>query len=100
MRSRLNRGEQAYIVYPLVEESDSLPLKAAAAEVQQLSRTTLLGFRVALLHGRMKPAEKDAVMKRFRSGEVQALASTTVIEVGVDVANATVMAVQHAEHMA
>ncbi|MEK7755685.1 MAG: ATP-dependent DNA helicase RecG, partial [Planctomycetota bacterium] len=97
MRSRLNRGEQAYIVYPLVEESDSLPLKAAAAEVERLSRTTLLGCRVALLHGRMKPAEKDAVMKRFRSGEVQALVSTTVIEVGVDVANATVMAVQHAE---
>ena len=97
MRSRLNRGEQAYIVYPLVEESDALPLKAAAAEVERLSRTTLLGCRVALLHGRMKPAEKDAVMKRFRSGEVQALVSTTVIEVGVDVANATVMAVQHAE---
>ncbi|MEK7730657.1 MAG: ATP-dependent DNA helicase RecG, partial [Planctomycetota bacterium] len=93
MRSRLNRGEQAYIVYPLVEESDSLPLKAAAAEVQRLSRTTLLGCRVALLHGRMKPDEKDAVMRRFRSGEVQALVSTTVIEVGVDVANATVMAV-------
>ena len=97
MRSRLNRGEQAYIVYPLVEESDSLPLKAAAAEVERLSRTTLLGYRAALLHGRMKPAEKDAVMKRFRSGEVQALVCTTVIEVGVDVANATVMAVQHAE---
>lgn len=97
VRSRLDRGEQAYIVYPLVEESDSLPLKAAAAEVERLSRTTLLGHRVALLHGRMKPAEKDAVMKRFRSGEVQALVSTTVIEVGVDVANATIMAIQHAE---
>ncbi len=97
MRSRLHRGEQAYIVYPLVEESDSLPLKAAAAEVERLSQTTLLGCRVALLHGRMRPAEKDAVMKRFRAGEVQALVSTTVIEVGVDVANATVMAVQHAE---
>jgi len=97
MRSRLNRGEQAYIVYPLVEESDSLPLKAAAGEVERLSRTTLLGCRAGLLHGRMKPAEKDAAMKRFRSGEVQALVCTTVIEVGVDVANATVMAVQHAE---
>ena len=97
MRSRLHRGEQAYIVYPLVEESDSLPLKAASAEVERLAHTTLHGCRVALLHGRMNPADKDAVMKRFRSGEVQALVSTTVIEVGIDVANATVMAVQHAE---
>jgi len=97
MRSRLDRGEQAYIVYPLVEESDCLPLKAAGVEVERLSRTTLLGRRVALLHGRMKPAEKESVMRRFRSGEVQALVSTTVIEVGVDVPNATIMAIQHAE---
>ncbi len=94
---RLNRGEQAYIVYPLVEESDALPLRAAAAEVERLSQTTLMGRSVALLHGRMKAAEKEAVMKRFRAGEVQALVSTTVIEVGVDVANATIMAVQNAE---
>ncbi len=97
VRSRLDRGEQAYIVYPLIEESDSLPLKAAAAEVDRLSQTTLSGHCVALLHGRLKPAQKDAVMNQFRSGEVRALVSTTVIEVGVDVPNATIMAVQHAE---
>jgi ATP-dependent DNA helicase RecG len=97
IRTRLARGEQAYIVYPLVEESDALPLQAAATEVERLRRSTLAGFRVGLLHGRMKPADKNETMKRFHSGELQALVATTVIEVGVDVANATIMAVQHAD---
>ena len=96
-RGAVESGHQAYIVYPLVEESDALPLKDATSEVERLSRTALLGRRIALLHGRMKPAEKESVMRRFRSGEVQALVSTTVIEVGVDVPNATIMAIQHAE---
>ncbi len=95
--SRLDRGEQAYIVYPLVEESEALPLRAATVEVERLSQSTLTGYRVGLLHGRMKPAEKAKVMNRFRAGELQALVSTTVIEVGVDVPNATMMIVQHAE---
>jgi ATP-dependent DNA helicase RecG len=97
IRTRLARGEQAYVVYPLVEESDALPLKAAATEVERLQRSTLAGFRVGLLHGRMKPADKNETMKRFHSGELQVLVATTVIEVGVDVANATIMAVQHAD---
>ena len=97
VRSRLSLGEQAFIVYPLVEESESLPLKAATVEVHRLSASKLAGHRVGLLHGRMKPAEKAEVMRRFRSGEVQALVSTTVIEVGVDVPNATLMVIQHAE---
>ncbi len=97
VRDRLKRGEQAYVVYPLVEESESIPLKAAAAEVERLSREELEGFKIALLHGRMKPAEKAVAMNRFRSGDVKVLAATTVIEVGVDVPNATLMLVQHAE---
>ncbi len=97
VRSRLERGEQAYIVYPLVEESEDLPLKAAAAEVDRLAGSVLRGYEVDLLHGRMRPAEKAEVMQRFRSGAVRALVSTTVIEVGVDVPNATVMVIQHAE---
>lgn len=97
VRGRLAAGEQAYIVYPLVEESDSLPLKAATAEAARLAKGPLAGCEVGLLHGRMTAKEKEAVMKRFRKGEIQALVSTTVIEVGVDVANATMMVVQHAE---
>ncbi len=97
IRSRLERGEQAYIVYPLVEESEALPLKAATVEVERLSGSTLRGYRVGLLHGRMKPREKEETMRQFRDGHIHALVSTTVIEVGVDVPGATVMAIQHAE---
>jgi ATP-dependent DNA helicase RecG len=97
VRSRLSAGEQGYVVYPLVEETDAFPLKAAGVEVERLARSTLRGFRVALLHGRMKAREKAEVMARFRSGEVAVLVSTTVIEVGVDVPNATLMLIQHAE---
>ncbi|UCE60157.1 MAG: ATP-dependent DNA helicase RecG [Phycisphaerales bacterium] len=97
IRSRLDAGEQAFVVYPLVEESESLPLKAAKVEVERLAKTTLAGYRTDLLHGRMNSKEKALVMERFRSGEVHLLVSTTVIEVGIDVPNATVMAIQHAE---
>ncbi|HNQ21659.1 MAG TPA: ATP-dependent DNA helicase RecG [Phycisphaerae bacterium] len=97
VRSRLGAGEQAYIVYPLVEESEHLPLKAATAEAERLAGGPLAGYRVGLLHGRLKAGEKTEVMDQFRAGHLQALISTTVIEVGVDVANATVMVVQHAE---
>ncbi len=97
VRSQLSRGEQAYVVYPLVEESETLPLKAASVEVERLGRSVLQGYEVGLLHGRMKPSEKADVMDRFRAGAVQALVSTTVIEVGVDVPNATMMVIQHAE---
>jgi len=97
VRGRLARGEQAYIVYPIIEESEALPLKAAAEDADRLARTELAGYRVGLLHGRMKPAEKAEVMVRFRKREIDALVSTTVIEVGVDVPNATMMIVRHAE---
>ncbi|MHC4698128.1 MAG: ATP-dependent DNA helicase RecG [Planctomycetota bacterium] len=97
VRDRLDAGERAFVVYPLVEESESLPLKAARVEVEHLSQSRLAGYRIGLLHGRMKPAEKAEVMEAFRSGELQVLVSTTVIEVGVDVPDATVMLIQHAE---
>ena len=97
VRSRLDCSEQAFIVYPLIEESESLPLKAAGVEVERLAESVLSGYRVGLLHGRMRQAEKTEVMNRFRAGEVQVLVSTTVIEVGVDVPAATVMIIQHAE---
>jgi ATP-dependent DNA helicase RecG len=97
VRSRVAKGERAYIVYPLVEESDDLPLKAASAEVRNLSQSVLTGCKLGLLHGRMKPQEKREIMQRFRDGDIQVLVSTTVIEVGVDVPQATIMIVQHAE---
>ena len=97
VQQRLAAHEQAYIVYPLVEDSEALPLKSARTEVERLSRGHLKGFALGLLHGKMKSAEKQEVMARFRSGEIQVLVSTTVIEVGVDVPTATVMIVQHAE---
>ncbi len=97
VRSRVRQREQAFIVYPLVEESDDLPLRAATAELQRLDRSVLSGCRLGLLHGRMRQADKQDVMDRFRSGAVQVLVCTTVIEVGVDVPAATMMIVQHAE---
>lgn len=97
VKQELDRGRQAYIVYPLVEGSEDLDVRDATSMAQELARTVFDKYRVALVHGRMKPAEKDAVMRRFQSGEVQLLVSTTVIEVGIDVPNATVMVVEHAE---
>lgn len=96
LKEQLARGRQAYVVYPLVEESEKIDLKDAVSAAQDLA-TALPGFTVALLHGKMKSDEKDAVMDRFRSGEAHVLVSTTVIEVGVDVPNATVMIVEHTE---
>lgn len=97
VRRRLSLGEQVYVVYPLVEESDDLPLRSAVAEAHRLERDELAGFRVGLLHGRMRPAEKSEMMESFRKGQVRALVCTTVVEVGVDVPDATIMAVQHAD---
>jgi len=97
VRRRIAEGDQVYIVYPLVEESDALDLKAATVEVNRVSRELLPGARVGLLHGRMKKSEKQSAMQAFARGRLDALVSTTVIEVGVDVPNATVMVIQHAE---
>ncbi|MBN1343068.1 MAG: ATP-dependent DNA helicase RecG [Phycisphaerae bacterium] len=97
VRQRIAEGEQAFVVHPLVEESEAIPLSAATVEVERLRRDLLPGRRVDLLHGRMKPREKDDVMHRFAAGEIDVLAATTVIEVGIDVPNATVMVIQNAE---
>ena len=93
----LSAGAQAYVVYPLVEESEELPLKDATKMAEHLATDLFSDFNVGLLHGRMKTAEKELVMKRFKDKEIDLLVSTTVIEVGVDVPNATVMFVEHAE---
>jgi len=97
VRGQLRAGRQAFVVYPLVEESEALQVRAATEEAERLARDVFPDAEVGLLHGRMKPEEKDAVMDRFRRGEVRVLVSTLVIEVGVDVPNATVMLVEHAE---
>jgi ATP-dependent DNA helicase RecG len=89
-------GHQAYVVYPVIEESKR-ELKAAIAQYERLSREVFPALRVGLLHGRLRSEEKEEVMERFRKGELDVLVSTTVIEVGVDVPNATVMVIEHAE---
>jgi ATP-dependent DNA helicase RecG len=96
LRDHLKRGRQTYIVYPLIEESENMDLKNALDEFERI-KTEFAEFRVGLLHGRMKTAEKDDVMRRFRAGEIDILVSTTVIEVGVDVPNANIMVIEHAE---
>ena len=97
VRTHIQRGEQAFVVYPLVEESEELELKAASVEARRLAEQELAGFRVELLHGRMSSAEKAQAMERFRTGAAQVLVATTVIEVGVDVPAASIMVIEHAE---
>lgn len=90
-------GRQVYVVYPLVEESEKMDLKDATRRYEYLRDTVFPKLSVGLLHGKMKPAEKERVMSAFVAGEIKILVSTTVIEVGVDVPNASVMIVEHAE---
>ena len=97
IREELDRGRQAYVVYPLVEESEKIDLRSATEMADHLQAEVFPAYRVALLHGRMKQDAKDHVMQSFIAGHVQVLVSTTVIEVGVDVPNASVMVVEHAE---
>jgi ATP-dependent DNA helicase RecG len=97
VRKQLAAGHQAYVVYPVIEENEETELKAAIKMHRELSKKVFPDVRVALLHGRMEADEKDHVMQQFQGGEIKLLVSTTVIEVGVDVANATVMVVEHAE---
>lgn len=97
LKTEIDRGRQAYIVYPLVDESEKTDLKAATDMAEKLQRETFPDLRIGLLHGRMKGNEKDAVMRAFKAGDYHILVSTTVIEVGIDVPNATVMVVEHAE---
>ena len=97
VRREVASGRQAYVVYPLVEESEKLEDVKAATEAASEWQAALPGMRVGLLHGRLKSAEKEAVMGAFNRGEVQVLVATTVVEVGVDVPNATAMVIEHAE---
>jgi ATP-dependent DNA helicase RecG len=93
----VERGRQAYVVYPVIEESEKTDLKAATTMFEILSSGPFVNRRVALLHGRLAAEEKDAIMRRFRDGEIDVLVATTVIEVGIDVGNATVMLIEHPE---
>lgn len=97
VRDELRNKRQAYVVYPLVEESEKSDLQAAIQGAERLQNEEFKEYRVGLLHGRMKPAEKEAVMADFIGGKIQVLVATTVIEVGVDVSNTTTMMVEHAE---
>jgi ATP-dependent DNA helicase RecG len=97
VREEVRLGRQAFIVFPLVEESEAIEARAAVDEYERLSREEFPDLRLGLLHGRMKPAEKDEVMVRFRDGEIDILVSTSVVEVGIDVPNATVMVIDGAD---
>jgi ATP-dependent DNA helicase RecG len=90
-------GAQAYVVYPLIEESEELDLRAAAQMKEELEQTVFREFRVGLLHGRMSDEEKKAVMERIHRKELNVLVSTTIIEVGIDVPDASLMVIEHAE---
>lgn len=97
VKEEITRGRQAYIVFPLIEESEKLDLKAATIEYEKLRKEIFPECKLGLLHGRMKSEEKDAVMHQFQAGEIQILVSTTVIEVGIDIPNATIMMIENAE---
>ena len=96
IREEVARGRQAYVVYPLVEESEKVDLRAATAMAEEMARV-FPEYQVALLHGRMKGDEKDVVMRAFGDSRLHILVATSVVEVGVDVPNATLMVVEHAE---
>lgn len=93
----VNDGRQAYIVYPLIDESETLSAKAATIEAEKLQKEVFPQFKIGLLHGKLKNDEKDEVMRDFKDGKYDILVSTTVVEVGVDVPNATVMVIENAE---
>jgi len=97
LRRELDSGRQAYVVYPIIQESEKSDLRAATEMADHLGHDVFPDFRVALLHGRMKQDAKDRIMRAFAAGGIHVLVSTTVIEVGIDVANATLMVVEHAE---
>jgi ATP-dependent DNA helicase RecG len=97
MVREIERGRQVYVVYPLIEESEKIDLKAATKMFEELRDKIFPKYKVGLLHGKMKTAEKEEMMSRFVSGELNILVSTTVIEVGVDVPNASLMVIEHAE---
>jgi ATP-dependent DNA helicase RecG len=97
LTTHLDDGRQAYIVCPLIEASETRVARAAEEEAERLRRAELKGYRVGLLHGKLKAADRREVMRQFKEGELDVLVATTVIEVGVDVPNATIMIVQEAD---
>lgn len=97
VRDEIRHGHQAYIIYPLVDETEKSELKAATSMSEHLSGEIFPDLRIGLLHGRMKPEEKEAVMRAFKARETDILVATTVIEVGIDVPNASLMVIEHAE---
>ena len=97
IRDEVKKGQQVYIIYPLVEETEKSELKAATQMAEHLRQDIFPDLRVGLLHGRMRPEEKEAVMRSFKERETDILVATTVIEVGIDIPNATLMVVEHAE---
>src|SRR2546426_949306 len=97
VKKQIDSGRQAYVVYPVIEESETQAMKAAEKMYQHLSQEVFPGVAVGLLHGRLPSDEKETVMDRFKQGQIKILVSTTVIEVGVDVPNATVMLIEQAE---
>jgi len=97
VRNKLNEGSQCYIVYPLIEESEKMDLKAAKEMYESLKEGAFKDYNVGLLHGRMKGEEKESIMRDFRNGTIQVLVATTVIEVGLDVPNATLCIIEHAD---
>jgi ATP-dependent DNA helicase RecG len=97
LRKQVKAGHQAYVVYPVIEENETTEIKAAVKMHAELQKKILPDLKVGLLHGRLDPDEKEIIMRRFQRGELDVLVSTTVIEVGVDVANANLMIIEHAE---
>jgi len=97
LRAQIKDNKQAFIIYPLIEESEKIEARAAVDDYETLSKNIFPDLKLGLLHGRMKPAEKDEVMLKFRNREYDILVSTTVVEVGVDVPNATVMLIEGAD---
>jgi ATP-dependent DNA helicase RecG len=97
IRKEVAKGNQAFIVYPLVEESEALDLKDASRMAQHLQKDVFPELRIGLIHGRMKGQEKDGIMKSFNDGQLDVLVSTTVIEVGIDIPQASLMVIEHAE---
>jgi ATP-dependent DNA helicase RecG len=97
VKRQVDQGRQAYVVYPVIEESETQAMKAAEKEYQHLSKEVFPDIAVGLMHGRLGAGEREAVMQRFKEGQIQILVSTTVIEVGVDVPNATVIVIEQAE---
>ncbi|MBP6672562.1 MAG: ATP-dependent DNA helicase RecG, partial [Bacteroidetes bacterium] len=97
VRGEVKKGRQAYVVYPLIEESEKIDLKAATIEFERLQKNVFPEYTIGLLHGKLSSEEKDELMQRFKKNEIQILVATTVIEVGIDVPNATIMIIENAE---